>query len=81
MSNRYDPDNLERRQYIPTKYKKILQNVRKLCEYTLDYCDDLTGCEKCLLNGITIDDGADCPIYIIGELNNKLAMEGVKIDD
>ena len=59
----------------------ILRRVRELCEHTLDYCDELTGCENCRLYGVSLSqyDDSDCPIGLISELNDVLIKEGVEI--
>ena len=59
----------------------ILRRVRELCEHTLDYCDELTGCENCKLYGVSLSryDDSDCPIGIISALNDVLIEEGVEI--
>ena len=57
----------------------ILRRVRELCEHTLDYCDELTGCENCKLYGVSLSryDDSDCPIHIISLLNDALIEAGV----
>ena len=59
----------------------ILRRVRELCEHTLDYCDELTGCENCKLYGVSLSkyDDSDCPIHIISLLNDALIEAGVEI--
>lgn len=53
-----------------------------MCDYALGWCDELTGCEKCPLQGIILkyDREADCPIYVISELRDAMVREGADDD-
>ena len=63
------------------RYDYILEDVRKLCNYVLKYCDMQTGCEKCKLWGVGLDSGSQCPIYIMSMLDDALMDEGVALND
>lgn len=63
------------------RYDYILEDVRKLCDYILGYCDMQTGCTSCELNGITLggDKGNKCPIYVVSMLDIALHDKGVEM--
>lgn len=63
------------------RYDYILEDVRKLCNYVLKYCDMQAGCEKCKLWGIKIGGDSQCPIYIMSMLDDALMDEGVELNE
>ena len=57
---------------------KILERIRALCEYALDYCNACDSCADCKLYWEDIGDEDECPIYLITDLNNQLKDKGVE---
>lgn len=57
---------------------KILERIRALCEYALDYCNACDSCADCKLYWEDIGDEDSCPIYLITDLNNQLKDKGVE---
>lgn len=63
-------------------YKYILEKIRGLCNYVLDYCDMQTGCQTCELQGIDFGDSSSkCPIYVISMLDDALYEDGIEIKE
>lgn len=62
-------------------YDYILEDIRGLCNYVLDYCDMQSGCQTCKLQDLSLgaSQGNKCPIHIISMLDNDLADMGVGI--
>ena len=58
----------------------VIQRIYDLCDYALGYCEELNGCEKCVLHGIKLkyDREAECPIYVLSELRDKMVKKGAE---
>lgn len=62
------------------RYDYILEDVRKLCDYVLKYCDVQAGCQDCDLQGINFGDQSQkCPIYLVSMLDEELYERGVEV--
>ena len=63
------------------KSQFVGKRIYDMCEYILDYCDELVGCSKCILDGIKLDQQSHCPIYVIAELRDRMIEIGANDDE
>ena len=60
---------------VGRKRTKQMEKMLDAMNYCIEYCDGQDDCTECMFKDVRIDNGTECPIYVITTLKDTVEEE------